>query len=338
MASRVLTFADAINEAISEEMARDPRVIVTGEDVSGGATVRGFDTADAWGGVFGVTRGLVTTYGRQRVIDTPISESAFIGCAIGAATAGYRTVTELQFLDFMGVCLDQIINQAAKLTYVRGGEGGGVPVVIRAMIGGGSRAGATQSQSHYSSVAHFPGLKVVVPSNPHDAKGLMIAAIRDDDPVIFLENKALYETRGEVTDEPVTIGRARTCREGRDVTIVAVARMVPVAMKAAGELATAHGVDAEVIDLRTVAPLDLPAVLDSVRRTGRLVVVDEDTPRCSVASDVVGLVASRAFDALRAAPAMVTPPHVPVPFAPVLEDAYLPDTADVVKAALAVTN
>lgn len=336
---KTLSFADAINEALRLEMTRDPRVLVTGEDVSGGATIPGFERADAWGGVFGVTRGLVAEFGRDRVIDTPISESAFIGAAIGAAAAGYRTVTELQFLDFMGVCLDQIINQAAKLRYARGDRAPGVPIVIRAMIGAGSRAGSTQSQSHYSSVAHFPGLKVVVPATPADAKGLMIAAIRDEDPVLFLENKALYETKGPVPegDEPVPIGRARVAREGGDVTIVTIARMLSVAEKAAKELSE-RGIEAEIIDVRTVAPLDLTTILESVERTGRLVVVDEDTPRCSVASDIVALVSSRAFDRLTAAPRMVTPPHTPVPFAPVLEDAYIPSPERVVEAVLATAG
>lgn len=336
---KTLSFADAINEALRLEMARDPRVLVTGEDVSGGATIPGFERADAWGGVFGVTRGLVAEFGRDRVIDTPISESAFIGAAIGAAAAGYRTVTELQFLDFMGVCLDQIVNQAAKLHYARGSSSAGVPIVIRAMVGAGSRAGGTQSQSHYSSVAHFPGLKVVAPATPADAKGLMIAAIRDQDPVLFCENKALYETRGPVPDgdEPVPIGLARVAREGGDVTIVTIARMLAVAEQAAAELA-GRGVEAEIVDVRTVAPLDLATILESVRRTGRLVVVDEDTPRCSVASDIVALVSSRAFDRLAAAPRMVTAPHTPVPFAPVLEDAYLPGPAQVVEAALAAVG
>ncbi len=336
---RNLSFADAINEALRLEMARDPRVLVTGEDVSGGATIPGFDRADAWGGVFGVTRGLVAEFGRDRVIDTPISESAYIGAAIGAAARGFRTVTELQFLDFMGVCLDQIINQAAKLHYARGSDSAGIPIVIRAMIGAGSRAGSTQSQSHYSSVAHFPGLKVVTPATPADAKGLMIAAIRDQDPVLFLENKALYESKGPVPegDDPVPIGSARVAREGRDVTVVTIARMLQVAEKAAAELAE-RGVEAEIVDVRTIAPLDLPTILASVERTGRLVVVDEDTPRCSVASDIVALVSGRAFDRLTAAPRMVTAPHTPVPFAPVLEDAYIPGPDDVVRAVLATVG
>lgn len=336
---RTITYADAINEALRSEMRRDPRVIVTGEDVAGGATLPGFERADAWGGVFGVTRGLVGEFGRERVIDTPISESAFIGCAVGAAARGYRTVTELQFLDFMGVCLDQVINQAAKLHYARGSTSSGIPVVVRAMIGAGSRAGATQSQSHYSTLAHFPGLKVVAPSTPADAMGLMLSAIRDQDPVFFLEHKGLYERRGEVEDDPtpVPIGQARVHRAGSDVTVVAIARMVHVAAEAAQELSR-RGVEAEVIDLRTVAPLDFAAIADSVAKTGRLVVVDEDTPRCSVASDVVALVSSRCFDALRSAPRLVTAPHSPVPFAPALEDAYLPNPRDVVAAALATVE
>jgi pyruvate dehydrogenase E1 component beta subunit len=333
-----LTYRDAINRALDEEMRRDEKILVTGEDVSGGATIDGFDRADAWGGVFGVTRDLVAKYGRSRVIDTPISESAFIGCAIGASAYGYRTVTELQFLDFMGVCLDQIANQAAKLHYAQGSKGTGFPLVIRAMIGAGVRSGSQQAQSLYSVVAHFPGLKVVTPATPADAYGLMKSAIRDDDPVIFLENKGLYETSGEVPDDTdfiVPIGRAEVVREGDDVTVVSIARMRTIASEAADDLAR-RGASVEVIDVRTVAPLDYEAIARSVRKTGRLVVVDEDTPRCSVASDILGLIASREFSSLKAAPQMVTAPHTPVPFAPQLEDFYIPDAAQVVAAARAV--
>lgn len=330
---RKISYSDAINEALREEMRRDPRVIVTGEDVAGGATLRGFERADAWGGVFGVTRDLVSEFGRERVIDTPISESAYLGAAIGAATQGYRTVTEIQFLDFIGVCLDQVVNQAAKLHYARGSSGPGVPIVVRAMVGAGSRAGGTQSQSFYSSIAHFPGIKVVAPSNPADAKGLMTAAIRDQDPVFFMEHKGLYETKGEVPegDHVVPIGRAAVVRAGADITVVAIARMVDLAHQAAAILA-ADGVDVEIIDPRTIAPLDYRTISESVAKTGRLVVVDEDTPRCSMASDIVGLVSSRDFGSLKAAPAMVTAPHTPVPAAPELEDAYIPTVSQIVDA------
>ncbi|MBF4769349.1 alpha-ketoacid dehydrogenase subunit beta [Nocardioides agariphilus] len=331
---RKISFSDAINEALREEMRRDPRVIVTGEDVAGGATIRGFERRDAWGGVFGVTRELVSEFGRDRVIDTPISESAYLGAAIGAATQGYRTVTEIQFLDFIGVCLDQVVNQAAKLHYARGSKGSGIPLVIRAMVGAGVRAGGTQSQSFYSAMAHFPGIKVVAPANPADAKGLMLASIRDQDPVFFMEHKGLYETSGEVPEGEhlVPLGRASVVREGEDVTVVAIARMVQVAERAA-DLLKAEGIGVEIVDPRTIAPLDYATISASVAKTGRLVVVDEDTPRCSVASDIVGLVASRDFDALRSAPSMVTAPHTPVPAAPELEDAYTPD-ADQVMAAI----
>lgn len=330
---RKISYSDAINEALREEMRRDPRVIVTGEDVAGGATLRGFERADAWGGVFGVTRDLVSEFGRERVIDTPISESAYLGAAIGAATSGYRTVTEIQFLDFIGVCLDQVVNQAAKLHYARGGKGDGIPIVIRAMIGAGVRAGGTQSQSFYSAMTHFPGIKVVAPSNGADAKGLMVSAIRDQDPVFFLEHKGLYETRFEVPsgEYVVPIGRARVVREGSDVTVVAIARMVEVTEQAAADLATA-GIEVEIIDPRTLAPLDYATISASLARTGRLVVVDEDTPRCSMASDIVALAATRDYSRLRSAPATVTAPHTPIPAAPDLEDAYIPCAADVVAA------
>jgi pyruvate dehydrogenase E1 component beta subunit len=330
---RKISYADAINEALREEMRRDPKVLVTGEDVAGGASIRGFERTDAWGGVFGVTRDLVSEFGRERVIDTPISESAYLGAAIGAATQGYRTVTEIQFLDFIGVCLDQVVNQAAKLHYARGGTGDGIPIVIRAMIGAGSRAGVTQSQSFYSAMAHFPGVKVVTPSNPADAKGLMTAAIRDQDPVFFMEHKGLYEGLGEVPEgeHVVPLGRANVVREGKDVTVVAIARMVGMAERAAAQLAV-DGIDVELIDPRTIAPLDYRTIAASVAKTGRLVVVDEDTPRCSVASDIVGLVASRDFGSLKAAPAMVTGPHTPVPAAPDLEDAFIPTANQIIRA------
>ncbi|QRP45626.1 alpha-ketoacid dehydrogenase subunit beta [Amycolatopsis sp. FDAARGOS 1241] len=333
--ARTISYREAINEALAQEMQRDESVIVMGEDNAGGAGSPGED--DAWGGVLGVTKGLYHRF-PGRVLDTPISESAFIGAAIGAATAGQRPVAELMFIDFMGVCFDQIFNQAAKFRYMFGGNAR-TPVVIRTMYGAGLRAAAQHSQCLYPIFTHIPGLKVVVPSSPYEAKGLLIQSIRDDDPVIFCEHKALYDTSGEVPEDSYTIpfGEANVVRDGDDVTIVAIGRMVGVAGEAARELA-AGGVEAEVIDPRTTSPLDTETILESVENTGRLVIVDESSPRCNLATDISALVAKEAFGSLRAPIEMVTPPHTPVPFSDALEDLYIPDAQKVVNAAKSVVE
>src|ERR671930_1059624 len=324
VATRSLSFAEAINEALRQEMARDRTVVLMGEDIAGGASVDGFETTDAWGGVMGVTKGLVQELGRDGVLDTPISESGYVGAAVGAAATGLRPVAELMFIDFFGVCMDQIFNQGAKLRYMFGGKAK-VPMVIRTMIGAGFRAAGQHSGCHYSVFTHMPGLKAVVPATPADAKGLLAAAIRDDDPVMFFEHKLLYDVAGEVPEGEyvVELGRADVKREGDAATVVAIGRMVPMALEAAGTLADG-GVEVEVVDPRTLSPLDDEAILASVRKTGRVVVVDEDNPRCSMATDIAALVASRAFDHLDAPPQLVTAPHTPVPFSPVLEDFYIP--------------
>ena len=332
---RTISYREAINEALSQEMARDESVIVMGEDNAGGAGSPGDE--DAWGGVLGVTKGLYHKF-PGRVLDTPISESAFVGAAIGAATAGQRPVAELMFIDFMGVCFDQIFNQAAKFRYMFGGNAR-TPVVIRTMYGAGLRAAAQHSQCLYPIFTHIPGLKVVVPSNPYEAKGLLIQSIRDDDPVIFCEHKALYDTTGEVPEDSYTIpfGEANVVRDGDDVTIVAIGRMVSVAQEAARELA-ATGIEAEIIDPRTTSPLDTETILESVEGTGRLVIVDEASPRCNLATDISALVAKEAFGSLLAPIEMVTPPHTPVPFSDALEDLYIPDAQKVLNAAKAVVE
>lgn len=326
---RRISFQQAINDALAQEMERDNTVILMGEDVAGGSGAGG--EMDAWGGPLGVTKGLWSKFG-DRVMDTPITESAFVGAAIGAATAGLRPVVELMFIDFMGVCFDQIFNQAAKFRYMFGGKAV-TPLVIRTMFGAGLRAAAQHSQCLYPIFTHIPGLKCVVPSTPYDAKGLLIRAIRDDDPVIFCEHKMLYSMQGDVPEEPYTVpfGEANFVREGDDVTLVTLGRMVHLSAEAADSLAK-DGIECEVIDLRTTTPLDEDSVLESVEKTGRLVVVDEASPRCNLATDISALVAQKAFASLKAPVRMVTPPHTPVPFSDVLEDMYIPSAPQIAAA------
>ena len=334
--TRTGTFSQAINEALTQEMERDPTVVLMGEDVAGGANVEGFEQQGAWGGVLGVTAGLVERFGRTRVLDTPISESGFIGAAAGAAATGLRPVAELMFVDFFGVCFDQIFNQAGKLRYMFGGHAR-VPMVVRTMIGAGFRAAGQHSGCHYSVFTHFPGLKTVVPSTPLDAKGLLAAAIRDDDPVIFFEHKLLYEAEGDLPEGEfvIELGSADIKREGDGATVVAIGRMVGMALEAAETLA-GEGCEVEVVDPRTLSPLDGDTILASVRKTHRVIVVDEDNPRCSMAADIAALVARDAFDDLDAPPQLVTAPHTPVPFSPVLEDFYIP-TPERIAAAVRAT-
>jgi len=326
----IKTFRAALNEALHQEMAADPRVVLIGEDVTGG--VGGDGVSDAWGGAFGVSKGLLAAFGPGRVMDTPITESAFVGAAAGAALTGLRPVAEIMFVDFIGSCLDQIMNQAAKFRYMFGGRAR-TPMVLRATFGGGARSASQHSQALYPIFTHIPGLKVVVPSNPFDAKGLLIQAIRDDDPVIFLENKMLYDETGEVPDRSYTVpfGEARVPREGKDATIIALGRMVGRAEAAAATLA-AEGIRVSVIDPRTTSPLDRDTILEFAEETGRVVVVDEANPRCGMAADIAALIVEDAFDALKAPILKVTPPHTPVPYAPALEDIYLPDAARIAAA------
>ncbi len=325
------SFRQAVNEALAQEMRRDPTVVVMGEDNAGGMGAPGED--DAWGGVLGVTKGLMPEFGRDRVLDTPISESAFIGAAAGAAATGLRPVAELMFVDFMGVCFDQIFNQAGKFRYMFGGKAV-TPMVVRTMFGAGFRAASQHSQCLYPIFTHTPGLKVVIPSSPYEAKGLMIQSIRDDDPVIFFEHKVMYDDEEEVPDEPYTIpfGEANVTREGDDVTVVAIGRMVGFANQVADKL-EGEGIGCTVIDPRTTSPLDEDSILESVEETGRLVVVDEANPRCNLATDIAALAAENVFDALKAPIRKVTPPHTPVPFAPELEDLYIP-TPEKIEAAV----
>lgn len=339
MTNRIITFREAINEGMRLEMRRDPTVILMGEDVAGGAATHLEEQNDeAWGGDLGVTKGLVREFGRKRVLDTPISESAFMGAAVGAASTGLRPIAELMFVGFLGVCLDQIYNQGGKLRYMFGGKAK-VPMVIRTLIGAGFRAAAQHSQCLYSVFAHMPGLKAVVPSTPYNAKGLLAAAVRDDDPVIYFEHIAMLDNTGEVPEGEyiVPLGKAEIARPGKDATVVAIGRMRGFALQAAEELAKG-GIDVEVVDPQSIVPLDEDAILSSVKKTHRLVVVDEDNPFCSVASEIVGLAAREAFGYLDAAPKMVTAPHTPVPFSPPLEDEYIPSPAKIAAAVKAVVS
>jgi pyruvate/2-oxoglutarate/acetoin dehydrogenase E1 component len=328
------SYRTAINDALRSEMRRNSDIIILGEDVAGGEG--GSGDVGVVGSVFGVLGGLYKEFGPTRVIDTPISESAIIGAAAGAALTGLRPVAEIMFVDFVGVCFDQIYNQAAKFRYMFGGKAK-TPMIIRATIGAGFRAGAQHSQSMHPLFTMVPGLKVVMPSNAYDAKGLMIEALRGDDPVIYLEAKTLYDTEVEVPDEAYRIpfGEARVAREGKDITIVAFGPMVPRALAVAETLAK-DGINAEVIDPRTTSPLDEDTILESVEKTGRLVLVDESPPRCSLAADVAAIVADKGFKSLKAPIKSVTCPHTPVPFAPVLEDEYMPNPRRIEAAVRAV--
>ena len=330
---RKLTFSKAINEAMDIAMERDNKVILIGEDVAGGATVDHLQDEEAWGGVFGVTQGLGNKFGRKRVIDMPIAEAGYMGAAVAAAVTGLRPISELMFNDFIGSCLDEVMNQGAKIRYMFGGKAE-VPLTIRTSHGAGAGAAAQHSQSLYGMFTAIPGLKVVVPSNPYDAKGLLLSAIEDNDIVAFFEDKTLYSMKGEVPEGYYTIplGQAEIKRSGDDLTIVAIGKMVHVAEEAANELAK-QGVETEIIDPRTLSPLDEDTILQSVDKTGRLIIIDEANPRCNAATDISAMVVDKGFDSLDAPIKMVTAPHAPVPFARNLESLYIPNTSAVVQTA-----
>jgi pyruvate/2-oxoglutarate/acetoin dehydrogenase E1 component len=324
----VKTYREAITEALMIEMDRDESVIIMGEDIAGGAGGSA-NQRDNKGGIWGTYPQFHARYGENRFIDMPISEAAIVGTAAGAALAGLRPIAEIMFADFVGYCLDQVMNQAAKFRYMFGGTSR-TPLVIHTAYGAGVSAAAQHSQAIYPIITHVPGMKVAVPSNPADAKGLMLTAIRDDDPVFFFEHKALFSSTGEVPDgdEGIPFGEAEMYREGDDCTVVAIGRMVQFAEVAIDALA-GEGITCDLVDPRTTSPLDEETILESVEHTGRLVVVDESTPRCSVASDIAALVASKGFGSLRAPVEIVTSAHSPVPFAPVLEQAYLPSSGKI---------
>ena len=328
--NRILTMAQAISEGISQEMTRDSNVFVMGEDVG------------SYGGIFGATGGLLEKFGKDRIIDTPISETAFIGAATGAAAAGLRPIVELMFVDFFGVCMDQIYNHLAKNTYMSGGHVS-LPVVITTAIGGGYGDAAQHSQCLYAIFAHMPGIKVVVPSNAYDAKGLMIQAIRDDNPVIFMYHKgimglpwmAYFEgSSNDVPEAPYTIpfGQAHVVKEGSDVTIVTISQMVQKAVLAAKTL-DAQSIHAEVLDLRTLVPLDVQAILKSVRKTGRLLIVDEDYLGFGLTGEVAATVAEHLDTiSLKAPVRRLAVPNVPIPYSRPLERFVIPQVDHIVKA------
>jgi acetoin:2,6-dichlorophenolindophenol oxidoreductase subunit beta len=313
------TYLGAITTTLAEAMRADSRVLILGEDV-------------AEGGPWGATAGLAEEFGPERVRNTPISEAAICGVAVGAAQSGLRPVVEIMFVDFVTLALDQLVNQAAKAHFMSGGQLN-VPLVLRTQGGAGQRGAAQHSQSLEAWLTHVPGLKVVMPSTAADAAGLLASAIADPNPVVFVENKTLYFRKEELADErgSVPIGRATIVRDGRDVTVVALSRLVPESLAAADELA-AYGIEVEVIDPRTLAPLDLDTILESVSRTHRLVVAHEAVAQGGFGAEITARVQEAAFDELDAPIARVGAPFAPVPFSPPLEDAYLPGKDDVVDA------
>jgi pyruvate/2-oxoglutarate/acetoin dehydrogenase E1 component len=312
----VLTYLEAIRLAMLEEMEKDPRVFVIGEDVG------------TYGGAFRVTAGFLEKFGEGRVIDTPISESAIVGASIGAALMGMRPIAEMQFIDFISCAFDMIVNYAAKSRYR---WGGGVPLVVRGPCGGGVHGGPFHSQNPESYFMNVPGLKIVAPGTPSDAKGLMTAAIRDPDPVLYLEHKFLYRRLKEDVpegDHVVPIGKARVVRTGKDVTILTYAAMLQVALEAA-ETAAQDGIDVEVVDLRTLLPLDEDAILASAAKTGKVMVLHEATRTGGPGGEIAALVAERAFESLDAPVMRVAPPDTPVPYSPPLEEFFLPNAEKV---------
>ena len=316
-----MTFAQALNNAHKLEMQRDSNIYVAGEDVG------------VYGGIFGVTGGLLDQFGDKRVRDTPITESAIIGTAVGAAAAGLRPVIELMFVDFIGVALDQLYNQAAKMKYMFGGKAK-LPITLRTTCGAGMGAAAQHSQCLEAWFMHIPGLKVVMPSTPYDAKGLLISAIRDDNPVVFLEHKMLYGTQGEVPEESYTIplGKADIKREGKDITVVATAMMVGRALSAAEKLA-GNGISLEVLDPRTLSPLDEETILNSVKKTHRLLIVHEEVKFAGSGAEIAAMAAEKAFDYLDAPIARVGAPFTPVPFSPPLELEFIPSEEKIIQSA-----
>jgi pyruvate/2-oxoglutarate/acetoin dehydrogenase E1 component len=315
---RTITYREAINEALQEEMERDERVFLLGEDIG------------AFGGAMAVSKGLYEKFGQRRVIDMPISESAIIGSALGCALTGLRPIAEIMFIDFTCVCMDQIVNQVAKLRYMLGGQVK-VPLVIRTQGGAGKSYAAQHSQSLEAWFAHTPGLKVVMPSTPYDAKGLLKSSIREDNPIMFIEHKLLYNSKGEIPngDYTIPIGKAEVKRKGNDVTIATYSRMVLFVLEAA-DILEKEKISVEVIDLRTLSPLDVNIILDSVRKTGHLLTVEEGNRNIGVGAEISSRVVEEAFDSLDAPIRRLAAKDVPIPFSRNLERAVLPDTEKII--------
>jgi len=315
-----ISYSQALRDALREEMQRDPDVFLIGEDIG------------VHGGAFGVSRGLLEEFGPQRVITTPISEAAIVGAAAGAAVVGCRPVAEIMYMDFMTIAMDQIVNQVAKIRYMFGGKAR-LPLVIRTPAGAGRGQAAQHMQSLEAWFVHVPGLKVVMPSTPCDAKGLLKSSIRDDNPVIFVENKLLYATQGDVPDGEflIPLGQAEVKRPGRDVTVVATSRMVLLALSAAEQLAQ-EGIEVEVIDPRTLVPLDSEAIVQSVKRTNHVLIVHEACERGGVGAEIVAQIQERAFDWLDAPIKRLANPNVPIPFARNLEALAIPDEGRIASA------
>ena len=315
-----ISYAEAIALAIKEEMIRDQYLTVIGEDIG------------RYGGVFKATKGLYEQFGPERIKDTPISETAILGTAVGSAMLGYRVIAEIMYIDFMTLCCDQIINQAAKMHYMSGGNLS-VPIVIRTQCGAGIRNAAQHSQCLEAWYMHIPGLKVVMPSNPHDAKGLLKSSVRDGNPVLFIEHKKLYSIRGEVPDDDYTvdIGSAAVTRKGKDLTIISNSYMTLRSMEAAELLADRYGFDCEVIDLRSISPLDRETILESVKKTNRVAVVNEACQQGGITGEITALIQSEAFDFLDCPVLRICSPDTPVPSCPDLEDYYMPDTGRIVE-------
>jgi pyruvate/2-oxoglutarate/acetoin dehydrogenase E1 component len=316
-----LTYADALREALREEMLRDPRVVLMGEEIG------------VFEGVYKVTRGLLKEFGPERVMDTPISEAAIAGAAIGAALAGLKPVAEIMYMDFLPIALDQIATQAAKMHFMSGGKLK-VPMVLRTQYSLGRVHGAQHSQFFPSVLFQVPGLKVVLPSTPHDAKGLLKAAIRDENPIVFIENGVLYRAKGPVPDGEyvIPLGQCDVKKTGNDITIVAVSRVVTEALAAAVKLEE-QGITADIIDPRTIQPLDLPTILESVKKTGRLIIASDDVKCGGIGSEIAAQVVEEAFNSLDAPILRVASPDMPIPFSPTLEQAYMPNAQKIIEAA-----
>lgn len=338
VAGKELRYRDAFNETLRKELEFDENVFIIGEDISGGFDKDTKKPLDAWGGPFAATKGLVQDFGVERIMDAPISEAGFVGAAIGAALTGLRPVVDLMYFDFTTVAFDQLLSNAAKSRYMFGGQTK-VPLTLFARSGSGTGHAAQHSSAFYSILAHIPGLKVVTPSDPYSVKGLLSAAIRDDDPVFVVNDKKLINMTGFVPDQDyqIELGNGRYLRSGDDITLVGMS-YTSVVCKEASEKLEKIGIDAEVIDLMSLSPLDEDIIINSVKKTNRIVIVDEDNPRASMASEIAAIVSDKAFDYLDAPIKRVTAPHTPVPYSKGLEDEFMPDSNDVVKTVQNILN